>query len=146
MNPKDFFTEEEEKRIVQAVTEAEKNTSGEIRVHIDKECDGDVLNVATKRFLKLKMDKTAQRNGVLFYLSINDNKFAILGDKGINEKVPDNFWDSIKNTVISHFKKKEFDLGLINGITLTGEKLKHHFPYQTDDENELDDELSFGNK
>jgi len=144
MKPSQFFTEEQKKNITDAVKEAELNTSGEIRVHIESDCKTDVLDRAAYIFEKLAIHKTELRNGVLFYLSINDRKFAILGDAGINAVTPDNFWEEIKETVLNHFKKNEFDLGLSTGIKMAGEALKKHFPYQKDDVNELSDEISFG--
>ena len=144
MKPSQFFTEEQKKNITDAVKEAELNTSGEIRVHIESDCKTDVLDRAAYIFEKLAIHKTELRNGVLFYLSINDRKFAILGDAGINAVTPDNFWEEIKETVLNHFKKNEFDLGLSTGIKMAGEALKKHFPYQKNDVNELSDEISFG--
>ncbi len=144
MSVKNFFTDEQQNALLQAIANAEKNTSGEIKIHIDKDCKGDVLDVAANHFKKLKLHETELRNGVLFYLSVNDRKFAILGDKGINEKVPENFWDTIRDTLLQHFKRDEFTQGLITGIEMAGEKLKMYFPYQTNDTNELKDDLSFG--
>ena len=144
MGVKDFFTEEQQSAIVQAIADAEKATSGEIRVHLESSCKGDVLDNAVYIFKKLKMHKTALRNGVLVYLSINDRKLAILGDAGINAKVPDGFWDSIKDAMISNFTKGEITLGLTQGIHMIGEKLKTYFPYMEDDTNELSNEISFG--
>ena len=144
MKPSQFFTEEQKKNITDAVKEAELNTSGEIRIHIESDCKEDVLDRAAYIFEKLAIHKTKLRNGVLFYLSINDRKFAILGDAGINAVTPDNFWEEIKETVLNHFKKNEFDTGLSKGIKMAGEALKKHFPYQKDDVNELSDEISFG--
>lgn len=143
MAAKNFFTEQEQKDIIQSIKDAELNTSGEIRVHIDAKCKGEVLDVASDCFKKLKMHETELRNGVLFYLSVDDHKFAILGDKGINEAVPDNFWDSIRDAMLNNFKQKQFASGLSKGVEMAGEKLKAHFPYQSDDTNELSDELSF---
>lgn len=143
MSTKSFFTKQEQLTILQAIAGAEKNTSGEVRVHLDGKCNGEVLDVAAHWFNKLKMNETELRNGVLFYLSVKDRKFAILGDKGINEKVPHDFWDSVRDTVIHHFKKQEFALGLSKGIEMAGEKLKLYFPYQSDDTNELSDDISF---
>ena len=143
MAVKNFFTDQEQKDIVQSIADAELNTSGEIRVHLDNKCKGEVLDVASDQFKKLKMHETELRNGVLFYLSVSDRKFAILGDKGINETVPDNFWDSVRDTMLNHFKQQQFAEGLSKGIVMAGEKLKTHFPYQSDDTNELSDELSF---
>jgi uncharacterized membrane protein len=143
MSVKKFFTEEQKKAIVQSIVNAELNTSGEVKVHIDGKCKGDVLDVAADHFKKLKMHETELRNGVLFYLSVDDRKFAILGDKGINEKVPSDFWDTIRNLMTDHFKKQEFTEGLCKGIEMAGEKLKVHFPYQKNDTNELSNDLSF---
>jgi len=144
MRPVDYFTKEQQKQIVEAIKQAEKNTSGEIRVHIEKRCKIDVLDRATAIFAMLKMHKTKLRNGVLFYLSIEDHKFAILGDAGINAKVSNDFWESVKEIVFEQFKLDNQAEGLIKGIIMAGEKLKAHFPYQTDDVNELPDEISFG--
>jgi uncharacterized membrane protein len=141
-----MFTEEQKAGIVNAIKEAELNTSGEIRVHIEKNCPEDVLDRAAFIFEKLKMHKTKLRNGVLFYLAVKDRKFAILGDAGINAKVPEGFWDNIKDTMLNHFKNGEFARGLSEGIKMTGEQLKKHFPWKSDDVNELSDEISFGNK
>jgi uncharacterized membrane protein len=143
MGAKTFFTKSEQQQIVNTIAVAEKNTSGEIRVHIDDTCKGDVLDTAAHHFNQLKMYKTELRNGVLFYLSVDDHQFAIIGDKGINEKVPEGFWDNVRDTVISHFKQQQFAVGLAKGIEMTGEKLKQYFPYQTNDKNELSNEISF---
>ena len=139
-----FFTVEEKASIKQAIQEAELNTSGEIRVHVESKCKGDVLDRAADVFYHLKMDKTKLRNGVLFYLAVKSQKFAIIGDKGINAVVPENFWQEIKEMMASHFKTGEFALGLSKGIEEAGNSLKQHFPYQSDDVNELSDEISFG--
>ncbi|WP_282036513.1 TPM domain-containing protein [Saccharicrinis aurantiacus] len=141
---KDFFNKDERKLIVDAIKEAELNTSGEIRVHIDSKCEEDVMDRAAYWFEKLQMHKTELRNGVLFYLAYEDHKFAILGDAGINQKVDANFWEKDKETMLNYFKQGEFAKGLSEGIKLSGEQLKAHFPYQSDDVNELSDEISFG--
>jgi uncharacterized membrane protein len=143
MKAADFFTEQQKNAIVQSIANAELNTSGEVKVHIDNKCKGDVLDVAAEHFKKLKMHETELRNGVLFYLSINDRKFAILGDKGINEKVPADFWDTIRDVMVTHFKQQQFAEGLSKGIEMAGEKLRTHFPRQKNDINELSNELSF---
>lgn len=142
---KDFFSSEDQNRIMDSIQRAEKDTSGEIQVHIENKCKGDVLERAAKLFEILKMDNTVQRNGVLFYLAVHDRKFAILGDKGINEKVPENFWDEIKEHMQLLFREGRYVDGLTDGIRMAGEALGKHFPYQKDDINELPDELSFGN-
>lgn len=144
MSAKNFFTEDQKHTIQKAIAAAELNTSGEIRVHVDNNCKEDVLDVAANVFHGLKMDGTDLHNGVLFYLAVNDHKFAILGDKGINEKVPADFWDHIKNTMLEHFKQHEFAEGLTKGISMAGEKLKEYFPLQQDDTNELSNDMSFG--
>ncbi|HPX04878.1 MAG TPA: TPM domain-containing protein [Tenuifilaceae bacterium] len=144
MNPVDQFTKEQQQRIVKAIEQAELNTSGEIRVHIEKSCKIDVLDRAADVFALLKMHKTQLRNGVLFYFAISDRKFAILGDAGINSKVPNNFWDSIKEEMLVLFKQGDITSGLEKGILLAGEKLKEHFPLQKNDVNELSNEISFG--
>ena len=139
-----FFSKIEKENITKAIRDAELNTSGEIRVHIEDECEEDVLDRAAFIFGKLKMNKTAQRNGVLFYLSVNSHKFAIIGDTGINECVPENFWNDIKDEMTRHFKEGDFSGGLSKGIQEAGESLKKFFPYQDDDVNELSDDISFG--
>ncbi len=144
MSAKKFFTTEQQKAIQQSIANAELNTSGEIRVHIDNTCKGEVLDCAADMFHQLKMDKTDLRNGVLFYLSVDDHKFAILGDRGINEKVPVDFWDHIKETMLAHFKQNQFTEGLSKGIEMAGEKLKTNFPLQSNDTNELTNDVSFG--
>lgn len=140
---KDFFSNAEELQIMNAIREAESNTSGEIRVHIENKCKTEVLDRAAQVFDLLKMQKTALRNGVLFYLAIRDKKFAILGDVGINAKVPENFWDEIKELMLEYFKKGDFADGLAQGIIRAGEQLKEHFKHQDDDVNELSDEISY---
>jgi uncharacterized membrane protein len=144
MDVSKFLTKDQQASIVQAISNAENNSSGEIRVHLESTCKGDVLDRATTIFKHLKMHKTALRNGVLIYLSVQDRKFAILGDVGINIKVPDGFWDQIKDLMISHFSKGEITKGLTDGILMIGEKLKTYFPIAPDDINELSNEISFG--
>ena len=144
MNAINFFSKEEKEVIKSAVKEAELNTSGEIRVHIDNHCKEDVMDRASWWFGKLEMQKTEQRNGVLFYLAVKDHKFAILGDAGINAVTPEDFWDQIKEKMLASFKEAAFANGLKEGILMAGEALKSQFPYQDDDVNELSDEISFG--
>ena len=139
-----FFSAEQKTKIVDAVKQAELNTSGEIRVHLESSCKEDVLDHAAFIFDKLEMHKTELRNGVLFYLAAKDHKFAILGDSGINEKVPDHFWEDIKEMMAGEFKEGRFTEGLSKGIIMAGEQLKAHFPFQSDDVNELSDDISIG--
>jgi len=141
----DFFTKEDKEEILAAIQAAEKNTSGEIRVHIEKRCKGDLLDRAAFIFSKLDMHKTELRNGVLFYLAIDDRKFAVLGDKGINAVVSNDFWQSISEHMTELFKNKLFTKGLSEGIRMAGKQLAEKFPYQENDQNELSDEISFKN-
>lgn len=139
-----YLTEKDKLEITNAIRVAETNTSGEIRVHLEKHCVGEVLDRAAYLFEKLEMHKTELRNGVLFYVAVEDKKFAILGDAGINQKVPEDFWESTKDVVIEKLKEGKIAKGLAGGIIKAGEQLKTHFPYQDDDVNELSDEISFG--
>lgn len=141
---KKFFSKEEQLEIKKAILNAELDTSGEIRVHIESVCKGDVLDRASHLFSKLGMDKTDLHNGVLFYLAIDSHKFAIIGDKGINKEVPENFWQEIKEMMAEKFNNGHYTQGLSDGIALAGVRLKKHFPHHIDDINELSDEISFG--
>ena len=143
-NAKDFFSKEQQTDIKKAILNAELDTSGEIRIHIESECRGDVLDRASFIFEKLGMNKTEMRNGVLFYLALKSKKFAIIGDSGINKEVPENFWVDIKSNMAELFRSGKFTEGLVAGIEMAGVKLKKHFPYHIDDINELSDEISFG--
>jgi uncharacterized membrane protein len=143
MKASSFFTKEQQARILASVKEAEEETSGEIRVHVETSFKGDVLDRAAWIFGKLGMNKTDEHNGVLFYLAVKDKKFAIIGDAGINAKVPPGFWDSISAVLQNNFKEGRFTEGLSEGIKLAGEHLKLYFPHRKDDVNELPDEISF---
>ena len=137
-----FLNAAQEQLVVDAIREAEKNTSGEIRVHFEKSLQKDPMERAQEVFFQLEMDKTKFKNGVLFYVAVDDHRFAIIGDEGIDAVVPDDFWESIRDEVISEFTKGNFMEGLIKGILHAGEKLKEYFPYADKDENELSDEIS----
>ena len=139
-----LFTEKEEEEIRQAIEAAEKHTSGEIRICAEKKCPGDdAYDRASEYFIKIGMDQTALRNGVLIYIATEDHKFAIIGDAGINEAVPDDFWASTKESMLKSFRAGNLAEGIITGIRMAGEKLKHYFPYEDDDKNELPDEISY---
>jgi uncharacterized membrane protein len=144
MNARNFFSENDKLAIKNAIIQAEKNTSGEIRVHVENSFKGDVLDQAAFIFKQLKMHETEQRNGILFYLAIENKKFAIIGDAGINASVPEGFWDHIKEIMTVHFRNNRFTEGLVEGINLAGEKLIEYFPYLKNDTNELSDDISFG--
>jgi uncharacterized membrane protein len=140
----DFLTQEEEQAIVEAIRVAEKNTSGEIRVHIEKTTSIDPYERAMEVFHQLKMDETELKNGVLIYLAVEDRHFVICGDKGINDLVADDFWNTTKEIMKNHFKNGNFKQGLIDGILMAGEQLQKYFPWQQGDTNELSNEISKG--
>ncbi|WP_026776582.1 TPM domain-containing protein [Polaribacter sp. Hel_I_88] len=139
-----FLTKEEEQEIISAIRVAEKNTSGEIRVHIEATSDKDPYERSLEVFHLLKMDNTKDANGVLIYVAVDDKKFVIYGDKGINEVVPKDFWNATKDIMQSHFKNANFKQGIVDGILKAGTELQTHFPWQTDDKNELSNEISKG--
>ena len=140
----DFLTKEEEQAVVEAIRVAEKNTSGEIRVHLEKTTSIDSYERAMEVFHLLKMDETQLKNGVLLYVAVKDKSFVICGDKGIDDLVPTNFWDSTKDTMAAHFKNGNFKQGLVDGITKAGEQLQKYFPFEDDDTDELSNEISLG--
>lgn len=140
----DFLTTEEEQEIVQAIQLAEKDTSGEIRVHIEKTTSKDTFDRALEVFSLLKMGETKLKNGVLIYLAVKDKSFVICGDEGINDVVENDFWDSTKDAMLVHFKNGNFKQGLIDGILKAGNQLKTYFPHEEGDENELSNEISKG--
>lgn len=140
----DFLSKAEEQEIVQAIVEAEKNTSGEIRIHLEEHSDKLPLERAQEVFFSLNMQNTKARNGVLIYVAVSDKQFAIIGDEGINQKVGNDFWNSTKELIISHFKNGKYKQGLVEGILKAGDQLKHYFPYESDDTNELPNEISKG--
>jgi uncharacterized membrane protein len=139
-----FLSESDEQEVIKAIQKAELNTSGEIRIHIEEKATKDVYERALDVFNELNMHQTEQRNGVLIYVATEDKKFAICGDKGINEVVADDFWDSTRDSVAEHFKKGNFKNGIVAGILSAGIQLNQFFPWQTDDENELSNEISKG--
>lgn len=139
----DFFTDSQKKSIISAIKAAEKMTSGEIRLHVEDKCRGDIFKRTRKIFHRLKMDRTELRNGILFYLAVKNHRFAIWGDQGIHSKIDTGFWDNIRDEMEEDFKAGEFAAGIEKGIRYAGEQLKLHFPYQKDDINELPDEISF---
>ena len=144
-NATNILNNEEDRRVVNAIKQAELNTSGEIKVHIENHCKGDVEKRSLFVFNRLKLNETKLRNGVLIYLAVKDRKFAILGDEGINKVVEDGFWNDVKDMMLSHFKEGRFAEGLEEGIQRCGEKLKTYFPYQSDDINEIPDDISYEN-
>ena len=140
-----ILNREEDQRVVEAIRQAELNTSGEIKVHIENHCRGDVEERSLVVFNHLKINETQQHNGVLIYLAVRDRKFAILGDEGINKVVEADFWNDIRDLMATAFKEGRFAEGLEQGIMRCGEKLKTFFPYQSDDINEIPDDISYEN-
>jgi len=140
----DFLSKEEEQEIVEAIRVAERNTSGEIRAHIEQTTSKVPFDRALEVFHELKMDETQLKNGVLFYFAVADKGFAICGDKGINDVVPTDFWDSTKDKMVEQFKSGNFKQGIVNGILSAGEQLKKNFPWSENDTNELSNEISKG--
>jgi uncharacterized membrane protein len=140
-----ILTEQEESQILEAIRNAEEKTSGEIKLHIESECKSDAIERAIEVFGILKMNETEQRNGILFYVATDSKKFAIIGDEGINEKVPPNFWESTKELMRSYFIQHKFADGITKGIEMAGEQLQKFFPFnRAIDKNELSDDISFG--
>jgi uncharacterized membrane protein len=138
-----FLSAKEEDEVVEAIRMAEKATSGEIRVHIEKSHgEVDIFERAIEVFHLLKMDNTKQENGVLIYVAIENRDFVIYGDKGINEVVPNDFWESTKDAIVAQFKAGNYKQGLIDGILKAGEQLNKHFPWSEGNTNELSNTIS----
>jgi len=143
-NIEQFLTSNEEAEIVEAIRIAECDTSGEIRVHIEQKCDSDVYEHALEVFHFLKMDNTAQRNGVLIYVAVDNKSFVIFGDQGINNIVGADFWNSTRDKIATQFKSGNFKQGIIDGVREAGKALSQHFPWDHNDKNELDNTISKG--
>ena len=142
MDQKEFLARLDQQRIVEAIRAAENETSGEIRVHVQpKARGGDIRFVAERTFERLGMTKTAARNGVLLFIASEEQQFVILGDRGIDEKVPAGFWDEIAAKLTIRFKNGELTEGIVDAVTAAGEHLKEFFPRAADDVNELSDEI-----
>jgi uncharacterized membrane protein len=145
MKVEELFTDSVKAEVELAIYEAEKDTSGEIRLFVENHNKrGDLMDRAAFLFNKLEMHKTELRNGVLFYMAVKDQQFVILGDGGINAKVPDDFWHHIKNHMTTRFEEGEVPSGLMEGIRMAGKALAEHFPIQNDDQNELSNEVLVG--
>ena len=140
----DFLSAEEERQIIEAIRQAEGHTSGEIRVHLEPHSKIDAFDRAAEVFDFLHMNNTRLANGVLIYVAVEDRTLVIMGDSGINEVVPADFWESTKDIIISHFKEGDIKQGLVDGILMAGQQLKKHFPKKGDNSNELPDSISFG--
>lgn len=140
----DFFSKDEEARIVQTISEAERQTSGEIRVHMERDYEGAILGAASRTFFSLGMDRTKDRNGVLIFIVPPRHDFAIFGDRGINAVVPPHFWEEVRDVMQQQFRKGMFAEGVCQGVKMAGEKLQAFFPWTDGDKNELPDEISYG--
>jgi uncharacterized membrane protein len=138
------LSEYEEQKVLQAIRAAELETSGEVRVHMDKWCKTDPVFKAKNLFLHLGMNNTVEANGVLIYIAVKEKKFAIIGDVGIDRVVPSDFWESTKDLIQKHLAQGNMVAGLEAGIAEIGKQLKHYFPYHGNDKNELSDEISYG--
>lgn len=140
-----FLSAKDEEQIIEAIRTAEKSTSGEIRVHIERSHGKqDIFERAMEVFHILKMDNTKQENGVLIYVAVEDRDFVIYGDRGINNVVPNDFWESTKDAIVAQFKAGNYKQGLIDGILKAGEQLKTHFPWSEETANELPNNISRG--
>lgn len=140
----DFFTKAQGDQIIAAIQRAERTSSGEIRVHLEDNCKGDVLKAAKRTFRKLNMHQTERRNGVIIFLAPERKEFAIYGDEGINEVVPENYWQDVRDILQKNFREGDFVQGVTQAIDLIGEKLRIYFPGVKDDINELPDDISYG--
>ena len=142
----DFLSRKDEEEVIEAIRTAEKSTSGEIRVHLEKSHgEKDIFERAMEVFHVLKMDNTKAANGVLIYVAVEDRDFVIYGDRGINDVVPTNFWESTKDAIVAQFKAGNYKQGLIDGILKAGEQLQTHFPWRESNVNELPNNISRGN-
>lgn len=146
LSAEEFLSVAELQQVKAAIARAERRTSGEIRVHLDGAIVDDVLDHAAFVFGELGMHRTKDRNGVLIYVSVPEQRLAVIGDAGIHERLPDGYWNEVLGVVIGHFKDGRFCDGLCAGVERLGEQLRAHFPFERGDVNELDDEVSFGKR
>jgi len=141
-----FFTEEENRLIVKAIRQAEKNTSGEVRVFVESRCTWvDAIDRAAEIFFSLKMEKTEQRNAVLVYVAVKDHQLAVFGDEGIHKKVGMTYWNNVLNEMLSGFNQKDYARAIADCVIQIGNALQSNFPFDKDtDKNELPDSIVFG--
>ncbi len=140
-----FFSPEEEQRIIGAIQAVEKRTTGEIRVHLERKSSGNILDDAVGIFHRLNMHDTKAHNGVLIVIVPSEKQFAIIGDEGIDDVLPDNFWEDERNLMVAQFKKGQYCEGVVKAIEKIGDKLQAHFPVTGEEENpnELPDDISY---
>ena len=144
MNPRNPFRNNEEQLVISAIRDAERHTSGEIRVHIERQCDIPLMERTVQVFNLLDMDKTELHSGVLLYVSLDDRKFAILADSGINSRLGEKYWDKLYVKTTERFRNNSIADGLIWCIQQIAEELSLYFPILPNDINELSDEISYG--
>ena len=140
---KDLLNTQQQEQVVNAIQDAERGTRGEIRLHLEDHSEKDPLLRAEEVFLKLGMEQTKDRTGVLIYVAVKDHRLAIIGDKGINDVTGDDFWKAEKDLLIDSFSKEQYAEGLAKVIGLVGEQLKKYFPCEDVNKNELPNEISF---
>lgn len=141
-----FLSKKDEEEVIEAIRSAEKTTSGEIRVHLERSHGNqDIFERSMEVFHLLKMDNTKAANGVLIYVAVEDRDFVIYGDSGINAVVPPDFWESTKDAIVAQFKAGNYKQGLIDGILKAGEQLQKHFPWSETTINELPNNITRGN-
>ncbi|MEQ1676188.1 MAG: TPM domain-containing protein [Chitinophagaceae bacterium] len=143
---KSLLSEEDNQLIVKAIRQAEKSTSGEVRVFIESRCAWvKAIDRAVEIFLTLKMDKTELRNGVIVYVAIKDRQLAVYGDEGIHKIVGNEYWNRVVGEMLDNFNRADYGKGIAECVIQIGDALKTHFPFNTDtDKNELPDEIVFG--
>ena len=141
---KSFLSDADLDAVTGAIAEAEAGTSAEIRVHLDHRCRADAMARAVAVFERLGMHRTARRHGVLVYVAVRDRKLAVIGDRGIHERVGEAYWQGLVATVVSHLREERPREGLIHAVRELGQVLRQHFPRDPDDRNELPDQVSIG--
>jgi uncharacterized membrane protein len=142
MRSREFLSKLEHDRIVHAIREGESKTSGEIRVYVQRgKLNADPLIVAQKKFQRLKMDRTRERNAVLIFVAPREHKFAVVGDKAIHERCGHEFWQRIVEGMRAHFQNEKFSHALIEAIQEIGRLLAAHFPKTSANINELPDDV-----
>jgi uncharacterized membrane protein len=144
VNIQSFLTSEQCQKITDEIAYQETKTSGEIKIHIEKQCLGEALHRAKEVFEMLEMHKTEAHTGILIYISLSDHKIAIYADKGIYSKVDQSIWDHTLNTIVLGLRKKEYESALIEGVKSLGNILNTHFPPSPLNKNELSNDISFG--
>ncbi|CAA9503793.1 MAG: hypothetical protein AVDCRST_MAG96-2119 [uncultured Segetibacter sp.] len=145
-NKREFFTKEQQQLMVQAIQEAEKNTSGEVRFFVESRCKYvDPVDRAKEIFFTLKMNLTKDRNAVLLYMAMDDHQLALFADEGIYQRLGSQYWNDEVKKIIKHFTKDDYTGGVCHIVNDIGAALKKEFPYERSDKNELPDEIIFGN-